>query len=90
MAGIKHGQLKLLAENGGIKGVTIIGNAAGFALNIATLSGERPLFTKTGQMRFFKKMETLLDYLKTEVGIGKATIQFDRWNAADTILEGEC
>lgn len=88
MSSIKHDQLKLLAENGGVKGVTIVGDPAGFTLNVATVSGDKLLFTKTGQMRFFKKMETLLDYLKTEVGIGKATIQFDRWNPGQSVIKG--
>lgn len=88
MSSIKHDQLKLLAENGGVKGVTIVGESAGFSVNVATISGDKLLFTKRGQMRFFNRMETLLDYLKTEVGIGTATIQFDQWNPAQSVIKG--
>lgn len=77
---IKHEQLKLLAENGGVKSVTVIGGNAGFGLNVTTLSGDKMLYTKTGKPRFFKKLETVLDYLKSEIGIAKATIQFEHWN----------
>jgi len=79
-ASIKHEQLKLLAENGGVKSVAIFGESAGFGVNVTTLSGDKLLFTKTGKPRFFKKLETVLEYLKTEMGIAKATIQFERWN----------
>lgn len=87
MSSIKHDQLKMLAANSGVKGITIVGDPSGFCVNVTTLSGDKLLFTKTGQARFFKKMETLLDYLKNEIGIGRATIQFDRWNPAQQVLK---
>ncbi len=88
MTSIKHDQLKMLVENSGVKGITIVGDPAGFCVNVTTLSGDKYLFTKTGHMRLFKKVETLLDYLKTDIGIGKATIQFDRWNPAQATIKG--
>jgi hypothetical protein len=83
---IKHDQLKTLAANSGVKSVTIVGDAGGFCLNVTTLSGEKLLHTKTGKARSFKHVETLLDYLKNDIGVGKATILFDRWNPSQTAL----
>jgi hypothetical protein len=84
---IKHEALKTLAVNGGVKSVTIIGEADGFALNVSTLSGDKMLHTKTGQPRFFKKLETVLDYLKDDMGIARAAIQFERWNPRQATLK---
>lgn len=87
MNGIKHDQLKMLAENGGVNAITIIGDNAGFSINVATLSGDKALFTKAGKMRSFKKMDTLLGYLKTEVGVREARIDFGRWNPAQECIK---
>ena len=84
---IKHDQLKTLAVTGGVKAVTIIGESDGFALNVSTLSGEKMLHTKTGQPRLFKKLETVLDYLKDDMGIARASIQFERWNPRQAALK---
>ncbi len=84
---IRHDQLKTLAQNGGVKGVTIVGHADGFALNVATLSGEKMLHTMTGHPRLFKKMETVLDYLKDDMGIARAVIQFEHWNPKQGVLK---
>lgn len=84
---IKHDQLKVLAVNGGVKAVTIVGESGGFGLNVSTLSGEKMLHTKNGQPRFFKKLETVLDYLKDDMGIARAAIQFDRWNPKQQALK---
>lgn len=81
MTAIKHNQLKELAASGGVSSVTIIGEPIGFALNIDTNNGTKLLTAKTGQTRLFKKLETLLDYLKIEIGIVRATINFESWNS---------
>lgn len=87
METIKHDQLKILAANNGVKGVTIAGTTGGFFLNITTFNGDMLLHTKTGEARLFKKADALLGYLKDELGIGKATVQFDRWNPAQQALK---
>lgn len=84
---IKHDQLTILAINGGVKAVTIVGESNGFALNFSTLSGDKMLHTKTGQPRFFKRLETVLDYLKDDLGLARATIQFERWNPKQAVLK---
>lgn len=84
---IKHDQLKILASNNGVKAVTLVGNTGGFFLKVTTLSGDVLLHTKTGQARLFKKADALLDYLKNELGIGRATVQLDRWNPAQQALK---
>lgn len=77
---IKHEQLKLLAENGGVRSVTIIADANGFGINVNTLSGDKFLYSKVGKPRYFRKLETVLEYLKRETGVVKATIHFEHWD----------
>lgn len=84
---IKHDQLKMLALNGGVKSVTIVGESSGFVLIVSTLSGEKMLHTKSSEPRFFKKLETVLDYLKDDMGIARAAIQFERWNPKQRTLK---
>lgn len=84
---INHGQLKVLAENGGVKSVTVLGESNSFFLNISTISGEKMLHNKVGELRSFKKMETVLDYLKFNLGIARCSINFERWNPKQVTLK---
>lgn len=84
---IKHDQLKILAANNGVRAVTIAGTTGGFFLNVSTMSGDVLLHTKTGDARLFKKADAILSYLKDELGIGKATVQIDRWDPAQQALK---
>lgn len=84
---IKHDQLKMLATNGGVQAITIIGQSEGFALSVTTLSGNKTLHAKTGQTRFFKKAESVLSYLKDDIGVARASIQLDHWNPKQAPLK---
>lgn len=84
---IKHDQLKMLATNGGVQAITIIGQAEGFALSVTTLTGNKTLHAKTGQTRFFKKADSVLSYLKDDIGVGRASIQFESWNPKQATLK---
>lgn len=83
---IKHEQLKMLLENNSVIGITIDASQAGYGITASTVSGPKILHTKTGKIRLFKTMETLLSYLKRDMGIAKASIQFERWQPEQSLL----
>ena len=77
---IQRKQLKLLADHGSVKSAVIVGNADTFSLRVATFGGEVVLYDERGKIRSWKNVNTVLSYLKEELGIAKASIEFDRWS----------
>jgi len=66
---IDHKTLSRLVEAGAIRGAHVIGKLGGWALIIRYGMHERPLAAqRSGQIRLFKKMDTLVAYLRT-IGI---------------------
>lgn len=87
MESIKSDQLKLLAANNGINSVTLTGVAGGFYLKVNTISGDVLLHTQTGEARLFKKADTILSYLKDELGIAKAAVEMGYWDMRQQTLK---
>ena len=78
---LRHDSLRMMAKAGAIKSVQIIGQGDGFALVMTPKTGEEmPLITKRGDLRRFKKLETVLAYLKEDCGVGEATLKFEFWH----------
>jgi len=84
---LQHNSLRMMAKAGEIKSVQIIGQGDGFALVMTPKEGdEMPLITKRGDLRRFKKLETVLTYLKDDCGVGEATLKFESWNKSQGAL----
>lgn len=70
---IDHTTLHRLVEAGAVRAAHVVGMSGGWALTVKFGLNERPLAAqRSRQIRLFKKLETLVSYLK-EVGIA----QFD-------------
>ncbi|MDC9583213.1 hypothetical protein PSI15_16930 [Xenorhabdus sp. PR6a] len=70
---IDHSTLNQLVETGAVHAVHIVGMQGGWALMVKYGLVEHPLVAqRSRQIRLFKKLETLVNYLK-EMGI----VQFD-------------
>lgn len=68
---IDHGTLSRLVEAGAVRGAHIIGQAGGWAVLVRYGMTERPLAAqRSRQVRLFRKMETLVSYLR-DIGIAK-------------------
>jgi len=65
---IDHVTLLRLVEAQAIRGADVIGQQGGWGIVVKYGMVERPLVTRTGNLRIFKKMETLVAYLKS-IGI---------------------
>jgi hypothetical protein len=70
---IDHATLSRLVEAGAVHGALVVGKTGGWSVVIRYGKAERPLAAqRSRQVRVFKRMETLVSYLK-DVGIS----QFD-------------
>lgn len=70
---IDHTTLHRLVEVGAVRAAHVVGTPGGWALTVKFGLNERPLAAqRSRQIRLFKKLETLVSYLK-DVGI----VQFD-------------
>jgi hypothetical protein len=68
---IDHTTLSRLVEAGAVRGAHVVGQAGGWAVMVRYGMAERPLAAqRSRQVRLFKRMETLVAYLR-EVGISR-------------------
>ena len=76
---IDQATLEHLADAGAIRGASVIGQPGGWGVVFQYGNAERALAVKRGQVRLFKKFDTLASYLK-QIGIEQFrtdTRQFD-------------
>lgn len=83
MEPIDHGTLAQLVEAGAVRGAHVIGQPGGWSLRVQYGTAERTLTAqRSRQARVFRRMETLVSYLK-DVGIEHFDV-----NAADYESDG--
>lgn len=61
---IDHATLEHLAGAGAIRGASVVGQPGGWGVLIQYGTAERALAARRGQVRIFKKFDTLASYLK--------------------------
>jgi hypothetical protein len=71
---VDHATLENLVASGAVHGAHVVGQSGGWGLVVEHGSCERALTAKRGQVRVFRKFETLAGYLK---GIGILQYQVD-------------
>ncbi len=68
---IDHGTLSRLVEAGAVRGAHVVGQSGGWAVMVKYGMTERPLAAqRTRQVRLFRKLETLVSYLRA-IGIAR-------------------
>lgn len=83
METIDHGTLAQLVEAGALRGAHVVGQPGGWSLRVEYGAAERALAAqRSRQVRVFRRMETLVSYLK-DVGIERFDV-----DAADYEAEG--
>jgi len=83
METIDHGTLAELVEAGALRGAHVVGQPGGWSLRVKYGAAERSLAAqRSRQVRIFRRMETLVSYLK-DVGIDRFDV-----DAADYEAEG--
>lgn len=79
---IDHNTLSKLVEAGAVSGAHVIGQAGGWGVMIKYGMIERPLAaTRSKKIRTFKKLETLVTYLK-EIGISRFDVDAANYDRA--------
>lgn len=79
---IDHNTLSRLVEAGAVRGAHILGQRGGWAVLVKYGMHERPLAAqRSGQVRIFRKFETLVGYLR-EIGIAKFDVDAANYDAA--------
>jgi hypothetical protein len=74
-ATIDHGTLSRLVEAGAVRAAHVIGQAGGWVLSFKYGMAERFLAAqRSGKVRLFRKLETVVDYLK---GLGVSRFEVD-------------
>lgn len=70
---IDHVALFRLVEAEAVKGANVVGQPGGWGILIKYGMKERPLVSRSGRLRIFKRFETLVTYLK-DIGIFKYNV----------------
>lgn len=79
---IDHNTLSRLVEAGAVRGAHVIGQMGGWGVMIKYGMLERPLSaTRSKKIRTFKKLETLVAYLK-EIGISRFDVDATQYDPA--------
>lgn len=79
---IDHNTLSRLVEAGAVRGAHVIGQVGGWGVMIRYGMLERPLAaTRSKKIRTFKKLETLVAYLK-EIGISRFDVDATQYDPA--------
>jgi len=79
---IDHNTLSRLVEAGAVRGAHVIGQTGGWGVMIKYGMLERPLSaTRSKKIRTFKKLETLVAYLK-EIGISRFDVDATQYDPA--------
>lgn len=77
---VSNDQFRALAATGSVRAVRIIGMGDSFVLKVLTSAGEKTLFESEGKRpKTWKRVETILNYLRTDLGLAQATIEFENW-----------
>jgi hypothetical protein len=83
---IDHATLEHLAGAGAIRGASVVGQPGGWGVFIQYGTTERALAVKRGQVRIFKKFDTLASYLK-EFGIEQFRTDTRQFDPSVTIVK---
>ena len=83
---IDHATLEHLAGAGAIRGASVVGQPGGWCVLIQYGTTERALAVKRGQVRIFKKFDTLASYLK-EFGIEQFRTDIRQFDPSVTIVK---
>lgn len=85
---IDHVSLSRLVEAQAVRGADVVGQPGGWGIVIKYGMVERPLVTRNGGLRIFKRFETLVAYLK-DIGIVKYMVDaanFDPEAVKNTVV----
>lgn len=77
---ISQTTLKTLVEADAIRSTSVVGEASGFYIAVKYGETEKVLTARTGKVRFFRSMDTVVDYLRKTIGIGSFNVDMAHYD----------
>lgn len=79
---ISQTTLKTLVEADAIRSTSVVGESSGFYIAVKYGDSEKVLAARTGNVRFFRSMDTVVDYLRKTIGIGRFNVEMANYDPA--------
>lgn len=80
---ISQTTLITLVEADAIRSASVVGEASGFYIAVKYGETEKVLAARTGNVRFFRSMDTVIDYLRKTIGIGRFNVDMVNYDPAE-------
>ncbi len=77
---ISQTTLKTLVEADAIRSASVVGETSGFYIAVKYGETEKVLTARTGKVRFFRSMDTVVDYLRKTIGIGRFSVDMANYD----------
>ncbi len=77
---ISQTTLKTLVEADAVRSTSVVGEASGFYIAVKYGGTEKVLTARTGKIRFFRSMDTVVDYLCKTIGIGRFNVDMENYD----------
>lgn len=77
---ISQTTLKTLVEADAIHSASVVGEASGFYIAVKYGETEKVLTARAGNVRFFRSMDTVVDYLRKTIGIGRFSVEMANYD----------
>ncbi len=77
---ISQTTLKTLVEANAVRSASVIGEANGFYIAVKYGETEKMLTARTGKVRFFRSMDTVVDYLRQTIGIARFSVDMKNYD----------
>jgi hypothetical protein len=77
---ISQTTLKTLVEADAIKSASVVGEASGFYIAVDYGKSKKKLTARSGNVRYFRSMDTIVDFLRTTIGIGRFNVDMENFS----------
>ncbi len=77
---ISQTTFKTLVEADAIRSTSVVGESSGFYIAVKYGESEKVLAARTGNVRFFRSMDTVVDYLRKTIGIGRFSVDMKNYD----------
>ena len=77
---ISQTTLKTLVEADAIRSASVVGEASGFYIAVKYGETEKVLTARAGNVRFFRSMDTVVDFLRKTIGIGRFSVDMANYD----------
>jgi hypothetical protein len=77
---ISQTTLKTLVEADAIRSASVVGESSGFYIAVKYGESEKVLTARTGKIRFFRSMDTVVDFLRKTIGLGRFNVDMANYD----------